>query len=678
MMAGVGEKEVEEYESDPEEAKMSLKMRRREASSDDEEGEEKTEKPSRRIDDSDNDSEEEGQGAAAEYDEEYELEEEEYVEEEEVYDEGSVGNEESTVGEAEAILGEEDEVVKEVVRELNSGMDDGDGDEVVVVPGEANKPNEPYSVPTAGAFYMHDDRFRDNAAAAPHRRTFGGRKLWESKDDWKWGHDKFEELTMEERHYGEGRRTSRGRYRGRGRTRGAERGTSRGRRPDTYINDYNQSTDNNQKIQNNASKGVRGRGPRRYRPLSKENIDAPPLNKRSGQSVEKLSHNSIGKASVPVSNFENDGITSAKQGFISSLNYASPPFYPSGPSTKEITATHTRELQTGTSSHRAQPSLLGGSSAAAQSTAMLRGKDVSGSSGIDKYKIDGPISTVSGKLPSSLHMPPGSSSVNSKQAQPLRGQGRGFNTLPHMNYQYPVPNNQGSRVTQPTKVHSTQRNSAHSRGQPSLQVTQQLVQQSGTGSQSSPPKTGQTMNTFHGELESSSESGKSKSAMVVKGKGILQGTGRGSALYGGTLVMGTPESMGSGHVDQNLSATPPYLPVMQFGGQQPGGMRVPAVGMAFPGYVGQNSDMTWLPVLAGAARALGATYCSPYFAFDGGYHARPSGGQISSLTAAPSKEDSASKPNHERKPEQKNELTNDNPGQRQKNPRRYTEMKFDQ
>lgn len=35
------------------------------------------------------------------------------------------------------------------------------------------------------------------------RRTFGGRKLWESKDDKKWGHDKFEELTMQERHYEE-------------------------------------------------------------------------------------------------------------------------------------------------------------------------------------------------------------------------------------------------------------------------------------------------------------------------------------------------------------------------------------------------------------------------------------------------------------------------------------------
>lgn len=38
---------------------------------------------------------------------------------------------------------------------------------------------------------------------------------------------------------------------------------------------------------------------------------------------------------------------------------------------------------------------------------------------------------------------------------------------------------------------------------------------------------------------------------------------------------------------------------MQFGGQHPGGIGVPAVGMAFPGYVSQpqlgmgNSEMTW-------------------------------------------------------------------------------------
>ncbi|KAJ8560699.1 hypothetical protein K7X08_022559 [Anisodus acutangulus] len=656
-----------EYESDPEEAKLSLKMRRREASDDEEDGE-KTEMSSRRIE---SDNESEGQGGAAEY---FDDLVEEEIEEECVVDEGSIGNEESVV-EAEGIGEEEDGVVKKVLSELRSGMDDGSG----VVLGEEKKVNEPYAVPTAGAFYMHDDRFRDTAGGR-HRRTFDGRKLWESKDDCKWGHDKFEELTVEERHHEEGRRTSRGRYRGRGRTRGAARGTSQGRRPKVYINDYNQSTNNNQKIQNSAPKGMRGRGPSRYRPTSKENIDAPPMNKQSGHSVEKLSDNSTGKASAPVTDLQNDGITSVKQSFASSLNYASPPFYPSSSSTKEITVTHKRELQTGPSSHRMQRYLSGKSSTSAQSTAMLRGKDVRDSTDIDKLKIDDSISADSAKLPSSLQMPPDASSVYSNK-QPQRGQGRRFNTSPHTDYHYPIPNNQGNRVSQPTQLHSTQRNSVQSRGQPSLQGTQQLAQQSGTGSQSSPPsRTGSTVNTLHTELESPLESRK-LSAMVAKGKGTLQGAGRGSVPYGGAQGMGTPGDMGSGKGDQNLSATPAYLPVMQFGGQQPGGTRVPAVGMAFPGYVGQpqlglgKSDMTWLPVLAGAAGAFGPTYCSPYFALDSAYHTRPSGGQISSLTAAPSKEeDTTSKPSHEWKPQQKNELTSDNSGQRQKNPRRYTEI----
>lgn len=37
-----------------------------------------------------------------------------------------------------------------------------------------------------------------------------------------------------------------------------------------------------------------------------------------------------------------------------------------------------------------------------------------------------------------------------------------------------------------------------------------------------------------------------------------------------------------------------------------------------------------LPVLAGAAGALGAAYCSPYLAVDGAYHPRPSGQTSSS------------------------------------------------
>ncbi|KAJ8539273.1 hypothetical protein K7X08_013525 [Anisodus acutangulus] len=111
----------EEYESDAEETKLSLKMRRREEASNDEE--EKTEMPLRSSIDSDNESE--GQGAPAVYEEEVEDEEEvEY--EEELYEEG----------------------VKEVVERVDDGNEHN----------LEKKENEPYAVPKAGAFYMHDDR----------------------------------------------------------------------------------------------------------------------------------------------------------------------------------------------------------------------------------------------------------------------------------------------------------------------------------------------------------------------------------------------------------------------------------------------------------------------------------------------------------------------------------------
>nr|AZB50348.1 barentsz [Physalis pubescens] len=688
-MASAGEAE---YESDPEEAKLSLKMRRREASDDEEEEEREPEKkPVRRIE---SDGESEGQGAAADYDEDYEEEEEEeeeeedyddeeYVEDDEVYEEDEYQEAGGTSGVAlkgsvEAVV-EGADVAKEVVGE-GTGVDDGNENNNVQQGEEEKKENEPYAVPTAGAFYMHDDRFRDNAGGR-HRRTFGGRKLWESRDDRKWGHDKFEELSVEERHYEEGRRGSRGRYRGRGRGRGPERGAVRGRRPKAYVNDSNPSNNNSQKTQNNSLKGMRGRGPRRYRPSFKDNIDAsPPLNKQSGRSVEKHAYHSTAGASAPVSNVENDAVAAAKQGFVSSLNSASPPFYPSSSSAKEITVTHKRELQTGASSRGIQPPVLGDSSAAAQSTSVLRGKNASNSVSLDKPNISDPIAAVASKVSSGLQLAHGSSTISPTQSQPLRGQGRGFNAMPNVNYQSPVINNQFNRVSQPTNLPSTQRNPVLGRGQPAFQATgHQFAQRSGSRSQgSSPPKTAQSISETV-EFESSSDSSKSKSAMVAKGKGTLQSTGRGSVIYGGAQVMGAPGSMGSG--DQNFPGTPAFLPVMQFGGQHRGG--IPAVGMAFPGYVGQpqlgmgNSEMTWLPVLAGAAGALGATYCSPYIAMDGAYHARPSG-QISSLTAAPSKENNTSKPNNEVKPQQRPELSNDDLGQRQKNPRRYTEMKFDQ
>lgn len=197
-MAGVGEEEVD-YESDPEEATLSLTMRRREASDDEDEDEDEEEEietremPPRRIDSRVSDCESDGEGAAAEYDdeeseiEEEELEEDGELEEEHQYTERESGSDVKavpveldedggrSVGE---LLGtnqvEED---KKVDDGLNNGgvylQDDQFGDKAAAdrTGGEEKKENEPFAVPTAGAFYMHDDRFRDSAGGR-HRCVF--------------------------------------------------------------------------------------------------------------------------------------------------------------------------------------------------------------------------------------------------------------------------------------------------------------------------------------------------------------------------------------------------------------------------------------------------------------------------------------------------------------------------
>ncbi|KAM3747714.1 hypothetical protein ACB098_05G055700 [Castanea mollissima] len=694
-MASAGEEELD-YESDPEDVKRSLAMRRREASDDEEaeeEGREKTRVDPRAVIHSD---ESDGQGGVAEYDdEEEELDEEELLEEEELVEEEDEGlvEEEEVVGvyeervggggEGDARVGVENSAAaaavvnkskvhgeeRRAVDDSAEGQAEGqDGEEDEEEEVEEKKENEPFAVPTAGAFYMHDDRFRDNAGGRP-RRTHGGRRLWESKDDRKWGHDKFEEMNLQERHYDEGRRNSKGQYRGRGKIRGTDRGYPRGNRSKAF-NNNNQSQ---------APKGVRGRGPRRYEPTYRNRSQAPQTeNRQSGKPLERTSHTNSGRAFTATSNVESDPVPERRQVF-SSLNSASPPFYPSGSSNKDIALTQKRDVQAGSSYRGLHPAVMDDSSSVQQTNSLLRGKNIAESVGMDKLYIDDSINTGAGKPLSNMQMPlSGSSLVNTTQSPPIRAQGRGLSIPGQMNYQPGPPHNQVNRVSSSTQLHSVQKGPAQSRGQP---PAQQSSQRPGSGSQSSsPPKTALSINSNEsGEAESPSESNKSKGALVGKGKANTQGAGRGPFMYGGVQVMGATGNMTVGHGDQNFP--PAFLPVMQFGGQHPGGVGVPAVGMAFPGYVTQpqlglgNSEMTWLPVLAGAAGALGATYCSPYVV-DGAYHARPSG-QTSSVGAS-SKENNLNKPNNEWKPSQRPELASDEFGQRQNKPRRYSEMNFGQ
>ncbi|KAF8025571.1 hypothetical protein BT93_F2418 [Corymbia citriodora subsp. variegata] len=704
-MATEREDEVE-YESDPEETKQSLAMRRRRAASDDEESEKEGEasegggggggKESRvgRIRSEDSDSE----GGAADYDdEEGELEEEEELDGEEEEEEGNYEDAEEVIDEEEVNgrrvgeverndgvhvgLEEEKEVVaREAKSEGQIAADEslGEWGEDQAEDQVEKKENEPYAVPTAGAFYMHDDRFRDNVGGR-NRRTFGGRKLWESKDERKWGHDKFEEMTMQERRYDERRRTSRGNYRGRGRNRGVDRGYVRGNRARTFDTNNPVGTGNNSSSQNQVPRGVRGRGPRRYESSLKKSSHAPSNhNKYSKKSLEEASQDNSGQVFISTLNTEADAAPAKKQTFASSLNSASPPFYPSSSSSKDIASTQKKDVQVGNLNRNNHASVVDDNFSGPPS-ALLRGKNITNSVGIDKLSIDDSVITSAAKPLATLHIAPTGSSVNTSQSFQTRAQGRAMaSPAGQMPYQNNPSQGQSNRVLPQVPVHAGQRSAAPNRVQTSPQVS---GQRPGSGSQaSSPPKTAASVNSYEtAEIESASESSKSSGALVGKGKGSVQGGGRGSFVYSGAHVVGAGGNMGVGHGDQNFPGTPAFLPVMQFGGQHPG---VPAVGMAFPGYVAQpqlglggNSEMTWLPVLAGAAGALGATYCSPYITVDGAYHA-PSG-QTTSMGSS-SKEGQSNKPNSEWKPSQKPELVSEETGQRQNKPRRYSEMNFGQ
>ncbi|XP_019436403.1 PREDICTED: uncharacterized protein DDB_G0283697-like [Lupinus angustifolius] len=648
MGSSVVEEDDIEYESDPEDAKRLLGMWRRREASDDEDDDGMDNTPNRRVIHSDDS---EGEGGVADYDDEEELEEEEEDEgvEEEVYEEKGI-EEEGGVVNGTVLVKDSDAVdVNTPLEEEDSGNKDS----------EEKKENEPFAVPTAGAFYMHDDRFRDNAGAR-NRRMNDGRRLWESKDDGKWGHDKFEEITVQERHSKEGRRPSRGSYRGgRGRTRAIDRGGHiRGSRGE-YDNSGSQGR---------VPKGVvRGRGPRRYEASNKKSNDPASQmeNKRSFKPTEETSRISSDRTLAPTSS-ESD-IAPAKKQVSSSLNYASPPFYPSGSSSKEINLTPKRDVQTSTTS-RSFRSVDEGFSVQ-QNNAPLRGKNAVDSINMDKFYIDESVNPSVGKAINNLQMPPpGSSGVNASHSPHLRRPGRGGTIPVQMNYQSAATSHNRVKKIPPTQYQAIQRNSAPVRTSTSVQApASRLGHRPGSGLRASSPT-----KTDSGELDTTSELGKSKGTLVGKGRGASQGGGKGF-VYDGPMG-----NVGGSQGDQNF---PAFLPVMQFGGQHPGGIGVPAVGMAFPGYVQPqhglgSSEMTWLPVLAGAAGALGASYCPPYLTVDGAYHARQSG--QTSVPGTASKENDANKTNNELKPPQRPELVSDEFGQRQNKPRRYSEMNFGQ
>lgn len=263
---------------------------------------------------------------------------------------------------------------------------------------------------------------------------------------------------------------------------------------------------------------------------------------------------------MPTSNSESDQVPMRKNVFASSLNSASPPFYPSGSSSKEVTLNQKRDVQAGNTNRNIRPSVLDENFSVPQSNALLRGKNIADSGSMEKLCIDDSFKSAAGKTLNNVQMPSGSPLVNTSQS---RAQGRAV--IPgQMSYQSAPPHNQVTRASSSTQHHAAQRNLGQNRAQPAAVQTpaQQLGQRPGSGSQtSSPPNSALSINSHEsGEMESSLESSKSKTTLVGKGKGIAQGSGRGSHMYGGTQVIGTTGSMGVSHGDQNFPGTPAFLP----------------------------------------------------------------------------------------------------------------------
>lgn len=212
--------------------------------------------------------------------------------------------------------------------------------------------------------------------------------------------------------------------------------------------------------------------------------------------MEKTSNASSGRASAAISAKESAQVPVA---VASSLNSASPPFYPSGSSSNETNSTQKKDAQTG-SVNRGPP----------------RGRNVSDSLGMEKLYIDDSVSSLAGKPLNNL---------------PLPTQPRGPHSFNQAAYQ-PVPphrHNQVNRV--PNQLNLNLQSSG-----------QQFGPRSASGSRASSPPTKASLESV--EIESSTESNDFKTTLVGKGKGSIPSSGMSSFSYS----------------DQNFPGAPKFLP----------------------------------------------------------------------------------------------------------------------
>lgn len=272
---------------------------------------------------------------------------------------------------------------------------------------------------------------------------------------------------------------------------------------------------------------------------------------RHGKSSERGSDVNSKITSGHTLSADNDSVPATKHVF-SSLNSASPPFYPSVSSNVEISFGQKIDEQSAPPRQNQQSSAGDGSFSMSQSNTMQE-KNVADIVGMNNLYIDDSCSYSKWPSANSQLQDSESSSVNLSQSFQSRIQG-GDARMGQMCYQPHATHNQVKGASTSFQLSNLQRIPVQTQGQVALQASsQQFEARPGSGNQTS-------YSIQPEEMDSLPQSSKSRTALVGEGKGSIKGHGRGSFPYGGVQVMGASGNICSAPGDQNFSATPTFLP----------------------------------------------------------------------------------------------------------------------
>lgn len=243
-----------------------------------------------------------------------------------------------------------------------------------------------------------------------------------------------------------------------------------------------------------------------------------------------------------------------KQTLASSLNSASPPFYPSITSSTDASSAQRKDAQVSNANRINRPPVVDDNFSVWEPNAPVQGKNIVNSVGLDKLSIDDSF----GQPVSSMSVAPVSDSHHLQNQNRAQAQGRA-EAFPvgTMTYQ-PISQGQVGRASPAMHLNSGQKSLMSSRVPT---TTQEPGQHPDSGQRSSPSKVSVSVNSSEIlDTDFPSDSSKLSGALVPKGKATVQGSSRGSFVFGGPQVVGAGGKVGVGHGDQNFPGTPAFLP----------------------------------------------------------------------------------------------------------------------